>query len=77
MLKAIIQTNISNQEENLEKIQKSEQTLRESERGYRLLVENSTDVIYKKNSSYFLRDIKVLMYLKFLIILKKIFNIKN
>ena len=37
----------------------------------------TTDVIYKKNSSYFLRDIKVLMYLKFLIILKKIFNIKN
>ena len=37
----------------------------------------TTDIIYKKNSSYFLKDVKVLMYLKFLIILKKIFNIKN
>ena len=37
----------------------------------------NTDIIYKKNSSYFLKDVKILMYLKFLIILKKIFNIKN
>ena len=37
----------------------------------------ATNIIYKKNSSYFLKDMKVLMYLKILLFLKKIFNIKN
>ena len=37
----------------------------------------TANIIYKKNSSYFLKDIKILMYLKLLLILRKIFNIKN
>lgn len=37
----------------------------------------STNIIYKKNSSYFLKNKKILLYLNFLFILKKMFNIKN
>ena len=37
----------------------------------------STDIIYKKNSSFFLKNKKILLYLNFLFILKKMFNIKN
>ena len=37
----------------------------------------STNVIYKKNSSYFLKDFKILLYLRVLNLLKKIFGIKN
>tara|TARA_B100001123_G_C15052633_1_gene924189 strand:- start:590 stop:796 length:207 start_codon:yes stop_codon:yes gene_type:complete len=37
----------------------------------------ATDVICRKNSLYFLKDIKILLYLKLLLSLKKIFNIKN
>ena len=37
----------------------------------------AANIIYKKNSSYFLKDIKILMYLKLLLVLRKIFNIKN
>lgn len=37
----------------------------------------STDVIYKKSSSYYLKDFKILLYLKVLNFLKKIFGIKN
>ena len=36
----------------------------------------ATDIIYRKNSSYFLKDIKILIYLKFLLFLKRLFNIK-
>ena len=37
----------------------------------------STDIICKKNSSYFLSDIKILIYLKIITLLKKLFGIKN
>ncbi len=36
-----------------------------------------TDIVYKKNSLYFLKDIKILLYLKFIVFIRKIFNIKN
>ena len=36
----------------------------------------ATDIIYRKNSSYFLKDIKILIYLKFLLFFKRLFNIK-
>ena len=36
----------------------------------------ATGIIYRKNSSYFLKDIKILIYLKFLIFLRRLFNIK-
>ena len=37
----------------------------------------SSNIIYKNNSSFFLKSKKILLYLNFLFILKKIFNIKN
>ncbi len=37
----------------------------------------TTDILYRKNSSYFLKDIKIIIYLKFLLFLKRLFNIKN
>ena len=35
-----------------------------------------TDIIYKKKSAYFVQDIKILTYLKFLTFLRRLFNIK-
>jgi len=37
----------------------------------------ATNIIYKNKSSLFLKNKKILLYLNFLLILKKIFNIKN
>ena len=37
----------------------------------------STNIIYKKKSLFFLKNKKILLLLNFLLILKKIFNIKN
>ncbi len=37
----------------------------------------ATNIIYKNKSSFFLKNKKILLYLNFLLILKKIFNIKN
>ncbi len=37
----------------------------------------SSNIIYRKNSSFFLKSRKILLYLNFLFILKKMFNIKN
>jgi len=37
----------------------------------------ATNIIYKNRSSLFLKNKKILLYLNFLLILKKIFNIKN
>ena len=37
----------------------------------------ATNIIYKNKSSLFLKNKKILWYLNFLLILKKIFNIKN
>ena len=37
----------------------------------------SSNIIYKNKSSFFLKSNKILLYLNFILILKKIFNIKN
>ena len=37
----------------------------------------ATNIIYKNKSSLFLKNKKILLYLNFLLIIKKIFNIKN
>ena len=37
----------------------------------------ATDIIYRNKSSFFLKNKKILLYLNFLLILKKLFNIKN
>ena len=37
----------------------------------------ATNIIYRNKSSFFLKNKKILLYLNFLLILKKIFNIKN
>ena len=37
----------------------------------------TTNIIYKNKSSFFLKNKKILLYLNFTLILKKIFNIKN
>ena len=37
----------------------------------------ATNIIYKNKSSFFLKNKKILLYLNFLLILRKIFNIKN
>ena len=37
----------------------------------------TTNIIHKNKSSLFLKNKKILWYLNFLLILKKIFNIKN
>ena len=37
----------------------------------------ASNIIRRKNSSFFLENKKILLYLNFLFILKKIFNIKN
>ena len=37
----------------------------------------TTNIIYRNKSSFFLKNKKILWYLNFLLILKKIFNIKN
>ena len=37
----------------------------------------ATNIIYKNKSSLFLKNKKILLYLNFLLILRKIFNIKN
>ena len=37
----------------------------------------ATNIIYRNKSSFFLKNKKILLYLNFLLILKKLFNIKN
>ena len=37
----------------------------------------SSNIIYRNNSSFFLKSKKILLYLNFLFILRKMFNIKN
>ena len=37
----------------------------------------SSNIIYKNKSSFFLKSKKILLFLNFILILKKIFNIKN
>ncbi len=37
----------------------------------------ATDIIYRNKSSFFLKNKKILLYLNFFLILKKLFNIKN
>jgi len=37
----------------------------------------ATNIIYRNRSSFFLKNKKILLYLNFLLILKKLFNIKN
>ena len=37
----------------------------------------ATNIIYRNKSSFFLKNKKILWYLNFLLILKKMFNIKN
>jgi len=36
-----------------------------------------TNIIFKKKTSFFLKNKKILLYLNFTLLLKKVFNIKN